>query len=289
MLRRLIGEDVELVIALDPHLGHVRADPGQLQQVILNLAVNARDAMPQGGTLRIETGLAMRPLVASEADSTELMPHLVLSVSDTGIGMDAETQARIFDPFFTTKAPGVGTGLGLSTVYGVVQQSGGTIQVESAPGAGTTLKVFLPQVAGELSDGVADLASDHIPGGDETILLVEDEVQVRSLARQLLEQRGYAVLEACDGDQAMEIEQQHPGPIHLLLTDVVMPGMSGSEVARRLTARRPELRVLYISGYTDQAVLHHGVVGEGMPLLQKPFDDDSLARTVRRLLDTSTA
>ncbi len=279
MLHRLIGEDIDLVTALDPDLGHVRADPGQIQQVILNLAVNARDAMPQGGTLLITTTAKQPPSGSGSAPSLELAVH------DTGIGMDPETQARIFDPFFTTKATGVGTGLGLSTVYGVVQQSGGTIQVESARGSGTTFRILLPRVTDALSASADDLAPTQVPGGDETILLVEDEEQVRSLTRQLLEQRGYAVLEASGGDEAMQVERQHAGRIHLLLTDVVMPGMSGAEVANQLTARRPDLRVMYMSGYTDEAVLHHGVVSEGTTLLQKPFNDAALAHTVRRLLD----
>jgi signal transduction histidine kinase/ActR/RegA family two-component response regulator len=279
MLHRLIGEDIKLVAELDPYLGHVRADPGQIQQVILNLAVNARDAMPQGGTLRITTGACAEP---SEATP---QPWLVLAVSDTGIGMDVETQARIFDPFFTTKPTGVGTGLGLSTVYGVVQQSGGHIEVESTLGAGTTFRIFLPQVPDELSAENTELLPSQVPGGQETILLVEDEAQVRSLISQLLEQRGYFVLVACGGEEAMLIERMFAGQIDLLLTDVVMPGLSGAEVAERLTARRPDLRVMYMSGYTDEAVLHHGVVREGTTLLQKPFTDASLAHTVRRLLD----
>jgi two-component system, cell cycle sensor histidine kinase and response regulator CckA len=283
MLRRLIGEDVDIVTELSPDTGRVRADPGQLEQVILNLVVNARDAMPDGGRLTIETA-------AVAVDGTEigrespLQPgsYAMLAVSDTGQGMDAETRKRIFDPFFTTKEPGKGTGLGLSTVYGIVNQSGGSLFVYSEPGHGTTFKVYLPQTGAV--GGAASVEVDG-RGGTETVLLVEDEAVVRRLVAQMLEAHGYRVLVAGDPDEAVSLSDSHEGRIDLLITDVVMPNMSGRELAVRLHADRPGMKILYISGYTDRAIVHHGVLAQGTVFLQKPFTGDDLARKVRAVLD----
>jgi len=287
MLRRLLGEDITLTTVRRAGLGHVRADRRQLEQVLLNLAINARDAMPRGGKLTIETANV-------ELDEHYVQRHVtvtpgsyvMLAVSDTGCGMDAETQARIFEPFFTTKEPGKGTGLGLAMVYGIVQQSGGYIWVYSEVGRGTTFKIYLPRVAAE--PPVAPSGERGAPPrGSETILLVEDEAQVRALARLVLEGCGYTVLAASCGDEALRLAAEHLGPIHLLLTDVVMPGMSGRELAQALAARGHPVPVLYTSGYTNDAIVHHGVVDDEFVLLQKPFTPDALARAVRRALDTA--
>ena len=284
LLTRLIGEDVHLTISLATTVGLVKVDPGQLEQIIMNLAVNARDAMPQGGRLTIETGNA-------EMDETYVRGHplahagryVMLAVSDTGIGMDAETQARIFEPFFTTKQVGKGTGLGLATVYGIVKQSGGFIWVYSEPGHGTTFKIYLPQV-----DEPESPAAAPVPpavGGSETVLVVEDVAAVRAVAREMLERRGYTVLEAPDGATALRLAGKHRGEIHLLLTDVVMPGGSGRALADQLLGLRPTMKVLYMSGYTDDAVVRHGILQEGIAYLQKPFTPENLARKVRAALD----
>ena len=283
MLHRLIGEDIQLVTRLDPALGWVKADPGQLEQVVMNLAVNARDAMPQGGTLTIET--------ANVKDSrAEATGHSMvrLMVRDTGRGMDAETRARIFEPFFTTKEQGKGTGLGLATVYGIVTQNGGTIEVDSKPEQGTTFTVWLPRVE-PAPQAVSETEPTVRPGvAVETILLVEDEPIVRQFVADLLRANGYQVLEAVDGEEACRLCESHEGQIHALLTDIVMPGMNGRQVAERLIKQRPHLRVLFMSGYTDDEVLRHGVEGQGAAFIQKPFEPDTLMRKVRELLEGSS-
>ena len=284
MLHRVIGEDVELVTSLDPDVGAVKADVGQLEQVLMNLAVNARDAMPTGGKLTLETGnVEHDPDYAREQEASPVRRFVMLAVSDTGIGMDEATRARIFEPFFTTKEPGKGTGLGLATVYGIVQQSGGFIWVYSEPGRGTTFKIYLPQV--DAPPDAAGVAATELPRGTETVLLVEDAAAVRAAVRQVLERQGYTVLEAPHGNAALALATAHEGPIHLLLTDVVMPGLSGRQVADQLKQLRPDTRVLYASGYTDDAVVRHGVLEAGIAYLQKPFTTGGLARKVREVLD----
>ncbi len=289
LLRRLIGEDIELLTKPKPDLGKVKADPGQIEQILMNLSVNARDAMPGGGTLVIETGNAyLDENYASQHPSVTPGWHVMLTVSDTGCGMDAETKERIFEPFFTTKELGKGTGLGLSTVYGIVKQSGGHVQVYSEVGIGTTFKVYLPRAdKPEEREAPVEVQSngDKIPEGTETVLLVEDEEVVRVMARALLLESGYHVLEAGNGNEALRVSEQYGGPIHLLLTDVVMPQMGGRELAERLAGIRPETRVLYMSGYTDDAIVHHGVFEEAMAFIQKPFTPDALGRKVRRMLE----
>ena len=287
MLQRLVGEDIHLVTALDPELGPVKADPGQIEQAIMNLVVNARDAMPQGGRLTIETANVGRTTADRRGESLkEPARYAMLAVSDTGCGMDAQTQARIFEPFFTTKEVGKGTGLGLSTVYGIVEQSGGHIDVASELGRGTTFKIYLPRV----DDAVAERGGAKVPAsqqrGTETVLIVEDEPGVRALARDTLQRLGYSVLEARHGIEALVIGDQHPGTIHLLMADVVMPQMNGREVAERLLRVRPKVKVLYVSGYTENAIVHHGVLAPGTNFLQKPFTPDDLSEKVREVLDS---
>ncbi len=288
MLRRLLGEDIHLVTVPGESLGRVKADPGQLQQVLLNLAVNARDAMPHGGRLTLETANVEldEPAVRGQAGARP-GAYVRLTVSDAGMGMDAATQARIFEPFFTTKAPGQGTGLGLSTVWGIVKQSGGYVSVESAPGRGATFTIDLPRVEAPVEPAEPSPMPVRSPHGIETVLLVEDEDQVRDFTREILEGHGYTVLEAAHPGEALRLVADHAGSIHLLLTDVVMPGMSGRHLADRLTALRPELKVLYMSGYTEDGIVHHGVIAAGRAFLQKPFRGDVLAREVRRVLDTA--
>ena len=284
MLQRLIGEDIALVTVLAPDLGSVKADPGQIEQVIMNLAVNARDAMPDGGKLTIETS----NVELGEAYTLEHRPvspgaYVLLSVSDAGTGMDEATKAHLFEPFFTTKEKGRGTGLGLATVYGIVKQSGGFVWVYSEPGHGTTLKIYLPRV----NEAPPDLPHGRSPEalhGTETILLAEDSAGVRAVAREVLQRNGYAVIQASDGRAALELAAAHSGPIHLLVTDVIMPGMSGRQLADRLRDERPELKVLFVSGYTDDAIIRHGILEPGIAFLQKPFTPDALARKVREVL-----
>jgi nitrogen-specific signal transduction histidine kinase/CheY-like chemotaxis protein len=286
MLRRLIGEDIDLLTALQPDLGRVKADPGQLEQVILNLAVNARDAMPRGGRLTLETADV-------ELDETHARRHIgarpgryvKLAVSDTGCGMDAETQARIFEPFFTTKEAGKGTGLGLATVYGIVKQSGGHIWVYSEPGRGTIFKIYLPRVE-EVPESAAPEAYHGIRRqGSETVLLAEDDAELRGLASEILRGHGYTVLEATNGVEGAGVAEGHAGPIHALVTDVVMPRMGGRELAEALRSAHPETKVVYMSGYTDNAIMHHGVLEPGIVLLEKPFTPDALLGKVREVLD----
>ncbi|OLC01715.1 MAG: hypothetical protein AUH45_10585 [Gemmatimonadetes bacterium 13_1_40CM_69_22] len=287
MLRRLIGEDIKLETVLAPELGAVRVDAGQIEQVLVNLAVNARDAMPQGGRLTIQTD-------SVDADGTRgpLAPgvpdghHVLLQVSDSGVGMDDEIQAHLFEPFFTTKPRGKGTGLGLATVYGIVRQSGGHIAVDSARGRGATFRIYLPRVEAPLDPTDRPRPVTAPAAGSETILLVEDEHLVRLLARKVLERAGYRVLVAAGGAEALDLAERYAGPIHLLLSDVVMPGMNGRELMRRLAQLRPDLRVLYMSGYADEAVAQHGVLDPGTAFLQKPFTPGGLADKVRGVLDT---
>ena len=287
MLRRLLGEDVELRTRLAPTTGRVKADPGQLEQVVMNLAVNARDAMPTGGKLTLETAnVDLDEAYAADHYPARAGPFVMLAVSDTGIGMSEETQAHMFEPFFTTKEKGKGTGLGLATVYGIIKQSGGFIWVYSEVGHGTTFKLYLPRVE-ELAERAAAPAHTRArpARGTETILVVEDEAPVRNVARQVLERHGYTVLEAARAEAALDIATRYSGTIHLLLTDVVMPGLNGRELASRLADLRPDARVIFMSGYTDEAVTRHGVLEPGSAYVQKPFTPDAIARKVREVLD----
>jgi PAS domain S-box-containing protein len=285
MLRRLIGEDVEFRTVLTPARGTVLADPGQLEQVIMNLAVNARDAMPQGGKLTIETAAADLDESSAQAHIPVIAgSYMMLAVSDTGTGMDAETKARLFEPFFTTKEKGKGTGLGLATVYGIVKQSGGYIWVYSEPRHGTTFKIYLPRIEAD-PEPLAPKAAPVSLRGSETVLVVEDEEAVRSLIRTVLETRGYVVIAAEAGEEALRLANAHDGVIHLLVTDVVMPGMSGRDLAQHLAPVRREMKALYLSGYTDDAIVQHGVLEPGIAFLQKPFMPQELARKVREVLD----
>ena len=285
LLKRLIGEHIELRAALAPDLGMVKADPGQLEQVIVNLAVNARDAMPNGGRLTIETRNAeLDASYVEEHAPVVAGPYVLLAVTDTGTGMDAETKSHVFEPFFTTKALGQGTGLGLATVYGIVKQSGGHVWVYSERGQGAAFKIYLPRVAETAAAAPRPTAPASLRGS-ETILLVEDDEAVRTLTRRLLAARGHTVLLASQGEEALRLAQRHEGRIHLLVTDVVMPGMSGRELADRILALLPGIKVLYLSGYTDDAIVRHGVLEPGVAFLQKPFSAEALARKVREVLD----
>ena len=288
MLRRLIGEDIELVTMNAPELWHVRADRSQIEQVILNLAVNSRDAMPSGGKLTIETCNTELDSSYSRQAVVEPGQYVLLAVSDTGIGMDAATQAHIFEPFFTTKEKGKGTGLGLATVYGIVKQSGGYIWVYSEPGKGAAFKVYLPRVIKTAEQAAQKPEPRRSGRGSETILLVEDEKGVRELAREYLTEAGYIVLEAENAEQALRVARESTAKIDLLFTDVVMAGISGRQLAEQMQQLRPGLRVLYMSGYTDEAIVHHGILGRGMALLQKPFTLNSLALKIRETLDQAS-
>jgi PAS domain S-box-containing protein len=291
MVSRLIGENIELVFMPGSRLGSVKADPSQIEQVVLNLVVNARDAMPQGGRLTIETASVEldKNYMAQRAVAVDPGPYVMLTVTDTGCGMDATTQARIFEPFFTTKEQGKGTGLGLATVYGVIKQSEGYIWVYSELDHGTTFKIYLPKVAAKAEEPAVAKALPAPASGSETILFVEDEQNVRELVREYLSARGYRVLDASDGVQALDIAAAHPGAIQLLITDVVMPRLSGRELASQIAAARSDLKVLYISGYTDDSIFRHGVLEGGMEFLQKPFNLRTLAQKIREILDGETA
>jgi PAS domain S-box-containing protein len=286
MLRRVIGEDISLVVRGVEELGQASADPGQIGQVILNLAVNARDAMPNGGTLTIETAnVELDDDNAATDGSMPRGPHVMLAVRDTGTGMSTDVRARIFEPFFTTKGIGKGTGMGLATVYGIVSQSGGHVSVESEPGQGTTFKVYLPRVAEAARSAAAPARDLPFARGTETVLLVEDEEVVRRLARRALETCGYTVLEAGNGEEAVALSASRAAHIDILITDVVMPKMSGRELVEHLSVTRPGLKILYMSGYTDDAVVHRGVLNEATHFLQKPFTMRALARKIRDVLD----
>jgi nitrogen-specific signal transduction histidine kinase/ActR/RegA family two-component response regulator len=286
MLRRVIGEDIALVTLLAEDLGRTRADVGQIEQVIMNLAVNAKDAMPSGGKLTIETAnVELDKSYARSHVDVKQGHYVMFSVSDTGVGMTTEVRERIFEPFFTTKEKGKGTGLGLSTTYGIVKQSGGHIWVYSEQGKGTTFKIYLPRVNEPLEDITKDVLKEKLPRGNETILVVEDEEEVRKLTAKILERQGYRILETSNGDDALLACERRKGPIHLMLADIVMPGMSGSELAKLLKPLYPEIKILYMSGYTDNAVVRHGVLKKGVNYIQKPFTTEGLARKVREVLD----
>jgi nitrogen-specific signal transduction histidine kinase/ActR/RegA family two-component response regulator len=285
MLRRLIGEDIDLATKPARGLGRVKADPAQIKQILLNLAVNARDAMPRGGKLTIET-----QDVELDEHYARLHPdvapglYVMLAMTDTGVGMDEATRSRIFEPFFTTKAPGIGTGLGLATVYGIVKQSNGAISVYSEPGLGTAFKIYLPRVlAFPPAEGAA--APSGLQGGSETILLAEDNEMVRALACEILKRHGYTVVEARHGADALDIGRRYHGPIHLLLTDVVMPEMSGPELVSRLAPIRPQMKIIYMSGYPADAIDHQGMIDQGIEFLPKPIGVETLVRKLREVLD----
>jgi signal transduction histidine kinase/ActR/RegA family two-component response regulator len=286
MLRRLVGEDVEVVTVLAPSLGRVLADAGQIQQVLMNLAVNARDAMPSGGKFLIETANVEfdEEYVAVHADTTS-GPYVLLRVTDTGVGMDDDVRQHAFEPFFTTKPEGKGTGLGLSTVYGIVKQSGGGIWVYSEPGKGTTFKIYLPRVTepAETQNQLTRHAGSSLRGA-ETVLVVEDQPDVRQLTIDVLKQYGYTVLEAANGDEALLVSEDFRDPIHLMITDVVMPGMTGRELAARIESLRPDMKTLYMSGYPDDIIAHQGVIEPGVAYLSKPFAPRALAEKVCELL-----
>jgi len=285
LLPRLIGEDIDLTIQLSADLGRVKADQTQIEQVIMNLAVNARDAMPDGGKLQIETSnVELDEAYARRHPPLTPGSFVLLAVTDSGIGMDAETQAHIFEPFFTTKEKGKGTGLGLATVYGVVKQSGGFVWVYSEKNRGTTFKIYLPRIAEPVEASRGADAGGETPMGRETILLAEDEDAVRDIAREFLQLSGYTVLEASDGASALALAEKHDGPIQLLVTDMIMPGMSGRELAQRLVEKRPELKIVFMSGYTEYTTFRQGTILENEILLTKPFTRVTLARTVRDTL-----
>jgi CheY-like chemotaxis protein len=291
MIRRIVGEDIEIVVRVDDGAVTAKADPGQLEQVLINLVVNARDAMPTGGRITIEAG----NVTVGDQDSresAELAPgsYVMLSVSDTGIGMSKKVQDHIFEPFFTTKESGQGSGLGLSTVFGIVKQSGGHIFVDSDPGQGSTFKILFPSSRERPTRVItsANLAPINLSGA-ETILLVEDENAVRSFVARALRQQGYQVLDASNGGEALMIAEQHPGIIHLLLTDVIMPRVSGKQLAERLRTLRADLRVLYMSGYAEEIIAPHGVLEPGAAFIEKPLTAEALGRKVREVLDAGAS
>jgi two-component system, cell cycle sensor histidine kinase and response regulator CckA len=288
LLRRLIGENIELIVALDPDLCRVKADHGQIEQIIMNLAVNARDAMHDGGKLTIETSnIELDEKFAALLPSTLPGPHVILAVTDTGCGMDAKTQAHIFEPFFTTKEFGRGTGLGLSTVYGIVKQSGGSVWVYSEPGIGTTFKIYLPSLDSTAEIMLPKETIEKALKVSQTILVVEDDVALLQVTHRSLEEAGYTILAARSPAEAIRIAENFRGPIHLVVTDVILPGMSGPQLASSLSAPRPEMKVLYVSGYTDDTIVHHGVLEPGLSFLQKPFSPKTLARKVDEMLATA--
>ena len=281
MLRRLVGKNIELTISCRPELGQVKADPGQLEQVILNLSVNARDAMPQGGKLTIETAnVELDETSAHTLDAVQPGSYVLIAVSDTGCGMDAETQTRILEPFFTTKQQNKGTGLGLAIVDEIVKKNGGHIAVYSKPGWGTTVKVYLPR-----HREATKAAKPHKPAsGSRAVLLVEDQKAVREIVSTTLQRNGYTVLEADNSAEATHICEQHHGPIHLVLSDVFMPDMNGRDLTSHLSALRPDMKVLYMSGYTDSFIFHHGILNSNADLIQKPFSPNELVRRVNEVL-----
>ena len=286
LLRRVIGENITLAMNLRSPIARVNADPAQIEQVIINLAVNARDAMPAGGRLTIETAeVELEDGYVARHRGAATGRHVMIAVTDTGVGMDEATQRRLFEPFFTTKPPGRGTGLGLATVYGVVKQSHGSVWVYSELGRGSTFKIFLPATAATTEALDDPRVPDQPSTGTETVLVTEDQQEVRSVIAATLRRQGYSVLLAPDADDAMAVSRNHSGPIHLLLSDVVLPGLSGRDLARRLLAERPDVRVLYMSGYTDDAIVHHGVLEAGLAFIQKPFTGDALLRKTRDVLD----
>ncbi len=288
LLRRLIGENIEIEIVTVPELGCVKADKGQISQVILNLCVNARDAMPHGGLLTIEaSNVDLDATYAAAHVGVQPGSYILLAVTDTGQGMDTETKQRIFEPFFTTKQAGKGTGLGLATIYGIVQQSGGSIWVESEPGSGSTFEIYLPRVECIEDAPETDPRILSTPRGTETILLVEDEPSVRLLAARLLKQEGYKVLEAQSGEHALRMYRQYAGTIHLVFTDVVMPGMDGGTLAAHLKSLHPGLKVLFMSGYAENAEVHHEEIGDKDAFLAKPFTPEVVLQRVRQALDAS--
>jgi two-component system, cell cycle sensor histidine kinase and response regulator CckA len=288
LLRRLIGEDLEFVTLLERNIWPAKVDRGQIEQVLMNLAVNARDAMPEGGKVTIETAnVELDEEYARTHVSVKPGGYVMLALSDTGCGMDKETQSHLFEPFFTTKEKGKGTGLGLSTVYGIVKQSGGNIWAYSEPGRGSAFKIYLPRT----QESIATVEESRLPAGEaekgvETILLVEDEESVRRMVGKILGAQGYTILEAGHGEEAIRISRRHQGPIHLLMTDVIMPRMSGSELAKKLRPLRKEMKVLYMSGYPDNTIVHHGVLQPGTAFLQKPFTVRALEQKVREILDS---
>jgi PAS domain S-box-containing protein len=287
MLPRLLGEDIDVTLELDSGLGRIKADPVQIQQVLMNLAVNARDAMPDGGGLTVETANTELPPAGRTSYVAPAGHYVMLAVRDTGCGMDVQTRERIFEPFFTTKEVGTGSGLGLSTVYGIVRQSGGDIRVYSTPGQGTSFIVYLPRVEEPLPEQKEPRPSEsEVEHGSETILLVEDEKSLRELAKIELEELGYSVLEAGSVGEGLAVSEAHEGTIHLLLTDVVLPGLSGSRLREILERRRPDIKVLYISGHTERHVVRHGVLEPGIPFLEKPFTFEGLAAKIREVLDS---
>jgi signal transduction histidine kinase len=286
MLRRMIDENIDVITVLRPDAWSVQVDRGQIEQVVMNLVVNARDAIERGGKITIETGnVVLDDAYVSRHSVVAPGAYAMLAVSDTGVGMDEETKERLFDPFFTTKEKGKGTGLGLSTVYGIIKQSNGYIWVYSEPNRGTSFKIYLPRHESLLAEEKPDMSPAALPRGHETILLVEDEELVRVLARDVLRKNGYTVLEARDGADAMGVAVSHRGPIHLMITDVVMPNMGGQEVAFSLAPLLGEMKVLFMSGYTDDAIVRHGILRPGAQFLQKPFRLDAFLRKVREVLD----
>jgi hypothetical protein len=287
MLRRIIGEDIETVLHTDPEPLIVRADVHQLEQIVLNLAVNARDAMADGGVLTIKTArIEIDESFTTSHAEMKPGPHALLTVTDTGEGMTPEVATHIFEPFFTTKGVGEGTGLGLATVYGIIKQHEGGVQVHSVPGTGTTFTIYLPLQSDGREDAVEHFAAARVvAGGEETILLVEDEAMVRSSARRILERSGYTVLEAGGGRAALTIAGEHDGPIHLILTDVVMPDMNGRQLYENVAALRPDVRVLYMSGYTENVIASRGILDEGIAFVQKPFTVETLTCAIREVLE----
>jgi hypothetical protein len=285
LLRPLIGENIELVTKLGSELGRTRADSGQLEQVLMNLVVNSKDAMPEGGRITIATeNVTLDDSYRRKHTFIQPGPYVMLSVSDTGVGMSKETQAQIFEPFFTTKEKGKGTGLGLSTVYGIVKQSGGYVFVQSELGRGSTFRIYLPRVDDPAETYSPTKTAQEAINGTETVLLVEDEESVRQLVKETLQARGYRVMEAENGRAGLEVAESYGGTIDMVITDVVMPGMSGRELAKKLVAARPNTKVLYLSGYTEDSVVQQDVLGSGTSFLQKPFTLQTLAKKVREIL-----